>query len=91
MHCMDIAFQFDNIERCEEMTGGGEDAYDLASKISSAWINFARNGNPNTPGLPTLASLHVCKRRTMILDIKCETRNHPDAELLKIVNTPKKQ
>ncbi len=42
MHCMDIAFQFDNIRRCEEMTGGGKDAYTLASKISSAWISFAR-------------------------------------------------
>ena len=91
MHCMDIAFQFDNIARCEEMTGGGEEAYDLASKISSAWISFARNGNPNTPGLPTWPAYTSANGATMILDIKCETRNHPDAELLKIVNTPKKQ
>src|SRR6476469_8054313 len=25
MHCMDLAFQFDNIARCQEMTGGGKD------------------------------------------------------------------
>jgi len=91
MHCMDIAFQFDNIRRCEEMTGGGKDAYALASKISSAWISFARSGNPNTPGLPKWPAYTSANGATMILDNKCEMRDHPDAELLKIVNAPKKQ
>ena len=91
MHCMDIAFQFDNIGRCEEMTGGGKDAYALASKVSSAWISFARSGNPNTPGLPKWPAYTSANGATMILDNKCEVRDHPDAELLKIVNAPKKQ
>ncbi|TWR25889.1 carboxylesterase/lipase family protein [Mucilaginibacter pallidiroseus] len=84
MHCMDIAFQFDNIKRCEEMTGGGKDAYALASKISSAWINFAKTGNPNTPSLPKWPAYTTANGATMILDIKPELRNHPDAALLKI-------
>ena len=87
---MDIAFQFDNIGRCEEMTGGSKEAYNLASKISSAWVAFARNGNPNTPGLPQWPAYTATNGATMILDNKCEARNHPDAELLKIVNAPKK-
>ncbi|GAC1312905.1 MAG: carboxylesterase/lipase family protein [Mucilaginibacter sp.] len=90
MHCMDIAFQFDNIKRCEEMTGGGKDAYALASKISSAWINFARTGNPNTPALPKWPVYTTGSGATMIFNTQCEVRNHPDADLLKIVASANK-
>lgn len=48
MHCMELPFVFDNIARCEEMTGGEKEAYTLPEKISSAWVNFTRTGNPNT-------------------------------------------
>src|SRR5258708_11418169 len=46
-HCMDLPFVFNNISRCEEMTGGGQKAYLLADKMSEALIQFSRNGNPN--------------------------------------------
>jgi para-nitrobenzyl esterase len=89
MHCMDIAFEFDNIKRCEEMTGGGKDAYALAAKMSSAWVNFARTGNPNAPGLPKWPAYTAQNGATMLFDVQCTMRNHPDAELLSIVNAPK--
>ncbi len=89
MHCMDIAFQFDNINRCQEMTGGGSDAYALASRMSSAWINFARTGNPNASGLPKWPAYTAAGGATMIFDVKCEVRDHPDADLLKVVSLAK--
>ena len=85
MHCMDIAFQFDNIARCEEMTGGGRDAYALAQKISSAWINFATKGNPNTPGLPLWPVYTQKGGATMMFNNKNTVAFHPDEDLLKIV------
>jgi para-nitrobenzyl esterase len=34
VHCMEIPFTMNNIARCEEMTGGGKDAFALADKMS---------------------------------------------------------
>jgi para-nitrobenzyl esterase len=89
MHCMDLAFEFDNIQRCQEMTGGGKDAITLAHKMSSAWINFAKTGNPNAAGLPKWPAYTPEGGATMIFDNHCEVRNHPDEELLKIANRTK--
>ena len=84
MHCMDIAFEFNNIARCEQMTGGGKEAYALANKMSSAWINFARTGNPNADGLPKWPTYTADGGATMIFDVESVVKNHPDEDLLKI-------
>ena len=83
-HCMDLPFVFDNIERCEEMTGGGKEAYVLADKVSQAWINFARTGNPNHKGLPAWPQYTPENGAAMLFDNKCEVRYHHDKELLAI-------
>lgn len=83
-HCMDLPFVFNNISRCEEMTGGGQKAFLLADKMSEAWIQFARNGNPNHNGLPNWPEYTAKKGATMIFDNKCQVKNHPDKELLSI-------
>lgn len=73
-HCMDLPFVFNNILRCEEMTGGGQKAYLLADKMSEAWIQFARNGKPNHKGLPNWPAYTVKNGATMIFDNKCLVR-----------------
>jgi para-nitrobenzyl esterase len=82
MHCMELPFVFDNISRCEEMTGGGKDAYALADKMSSAWINFAKTGNPNGKDLPTWPTYTQERGALMIFDNKCEVKYNPDKDLL---------
>ena len=59
-----------NIKRCEEMTGGGKDASSLASKMSGAWINFARSGNPNTPNLPKWPAYTAENGAVMMFDVQ---------------------
>ena len=83
-HCMDLPFVFDNIQRCEEMTGGGEEAYALADKVSQAWINFARTGNPNHKGLPAWPEYTPSNGAAMLFDNKCEVKGHHDKVLLAI-------
>ncbi|AUD02654.1 carboxylesterase/lipase family protein [Spirosoma pollinicola] len=85
MHCMEIPFAFDNISRCEEMTGGGKEAQTLADKMSRAWIAFARTGNPNHKGLPTWPAYTAENGATMILDNVNQVKTNPDKELLQIV------
>jgi para-nitrobenzyl esterase len=77
-HCAEIAFAFDNIDRCENMTGGGADARALAAKVSDAWINFARTGDPSHPGIPKWAPFSAETVPTMIFDNKTELVNNPD-------------
>ena len=77
-HCAELAFVFDNIDRCVNMTGGGADARALAAKMSEAWIAFARKGDPNHPGLPKWPAFTADKGATMIFDNKCDVKNDPD-------------
>lgn len=86
MHCMELPFVFNNIQRSEEMTGGGKQAYVLADKMSEAWINFAKTGNPNTNALPAWPVYSPENGATMIFDNVCQVKFHHDRELLAIVN-----
>ena len=84
MHCMELPFVFNNIDHCEQMTGGGKQAYALAEKMSSSWINFAKTGNPNTKGLPQWPVYTAAQGATMIFDNQCSVMNNPDGDLLSI-------
>ena len=84
MHCFELPFVFNNIARCEEMTGGGKAAYELADKISQAWINFARTGNPNHKGLPEWPVYSVENGSLMYFDNKCLVKNHHDECLMNL-------
>jgi para-nitrobenzyl esterase len=85
VHCMDIPFAFNNIERCKEMTGGKKDAYMLADKISAAYINFAKNGNPSHKRLPNWPAFNSLNTATMHLNNKCEVKPQLDAALFELI------
>ncbi|MBQ4490329.1 MAG: carboxylesterase family protein, partial [Pyramidobacter sp.] len=80
-HCSELPFVFNNIALAEMATGAGKEAFALAEKMSRAWVNFARTGNPNGEGLPEWPAWTSENGAVMIFDNECVVRNHPDKEL----------
>jgi para-nitrobenzyl esterase len=89
-HCSEMPFVFDNTDRCDHMTGGGPGARALAARISGAWVEFARTGNPNHGGLPEWPAFDGVKRSTMIFDNTCAAKDDPDGEVLTALRTSMK-
>jgi para-nitrobenzyl esterase len=85
VHCMELAFVFNNIHRCEEMTGGTKEAYTLADKMSTAWISFAKTGSPNHKGLPNWPAYNATNTATMHFDNLCVVKPQLDKELFELV------
>lgn len=67
------------------MTGGGEEAALLATRMSSAWLNFARTGDPNTEELPLWEPYTNEEGATMIFNNHCVMKKNHDKELLDLV------
>ncbi|WP_294590348.1 carboxylesterase/lipase family protein [uncultured Bacteroides sp.] len=84
-HCMEIPFVFNNVVRHASMTGGGVEAQALGEKMSNAWLNFARTGNPDAEDLPTWEPYTADKGATMLFDNNCEVKYKHDEKLLEVV------
>ena len=52
-HCSELAFCFHalSVPQIKTATGGGPVALALQDKVSQAWVNFAKTGNPSQPAL----------------------------------------
>ena len=87
-HACEIAFTFDNAEICDHYSGGTPEAFVLSKQISTAWVNFARTGNPNHDGLPHWPAYTSEKRATMYFDTPCTVRNDPEGEGLRLIAQP---
>jgi para-nitrobenzyl esterase len=84
-HCSEIPFVFANTDVSAFATGGTAEARQLGDKVSDAWINFAKKGDPNHAGLPKWPAYSADAGPVMIFDKTCEVKNDPDRELRKAV------
>jgi para-nitrobenzyl esterase len=84
-HAAELAFTFDNAELCDHYSGGSTEAIALSKKISTAWVSFARTGNPNHDGLPHWPTYTSERRATMQFDRQCEVRNNPESLGLRLI------
>jgi hypothetical protein len=71
---MEMPFVFGNINRYKEIIGGGKSTFTLMDKVRNAGINFAKTIN---------RLVYPYDRPTPLMMVL----NHPDTELLKIVDT----
>ena len=51
--------------------------------MSSYWVNFSKNGNPNGGGLPVWPAFDEKERKTMFFDKIPSARPHPNLDQLK--------
>jgi para-nitrobenzyl esterase len=62
------------------MVGTGPELQALADKVSATWANFARTGNPQTPGLPVWKPYDSTNRSTMIINTDWKLVNDPNRD-----------
>jgi para-nitrobenzyl esterase len=76
-HTVEIPFVFDNVDAATSMVGSAPDRYALADQMSSAWVAFARTGNPNHRGLPHWAPFDTKQRVMMVFNDECKALSDP--------------
>ena len=81
-HTLEVSYVFDNLDGPTDdiITGTGKDRYPLADRMSRAWVNFARTGNPNVSGLPGWRPYSAADRAVMIFNDQCKLVVDPRAE-----------
>lgn len=86
-HCSEIAFVFHNLTMLEVAiaTGGAPAGLALQDKVSQAWINFARTGNPRQRGLQW-KPFTARDPQTMVFDVVSECRAFHDEKLRSLVS-----
>ncbi len=77
-HSVEHAFVFDNVAVSESMVGHGPAQDRLAATVSSAWIKFARTGNPGW------APYTLEKRSTMVFDDPSRVVDDPRSDQRKL-------
>jgi len=85
-HGLDIPLAFNNVDLRPDWTGNSQEAWELADKMSSVWLNFAKIGNPDAEGkLPEWEPYTVKNGATMYFDKKCRIVNNHDRELMHFI------
>jgi para-nitrobenzyl esterase len=77
-HTIEIQFVFNNIKIAGPLISKMPEAYALADRTSSAWVAFARTGDPNTPKLPRWPAYSSTSRDTMLFNNECRVEQDPD-------------
>lgn len=76
-HALEIPLVFDNVEKARSFVGRGDAPQMIADQMSSAWLAFARSGDPNTPALPAWPTYDTGRRATMVFDIESGVTDDP--------------
>lgn len=84
-HALDVPLVFENIDAMRSMVGPGPDPQHMADTMSSAWIAFARTGDPNTGELPQWPVYTPEKRSTMVFNTKSMVIEKPYEDIRKIL------
>jgi para-nitrobenzyl esterase len=77
-HTVEIPFVFNNIGIAGPLISAMPEAYELAEKVSAAWVAFARTGDPNIPDLPHWPSYSAVTRDTLLINNESHVERDPE-------------
>jgi para-nitrobenzyl esterase len=87
-HAAEVPYVFGNLGMFGQPGGmGGSEDRVLSELIPSYWINFAKKGNPNGPGLPGWPAFDEKEQKTMFFDKTPSARPHPNVDKIKAFDT----
>jgi len=78
-HGLDLPMVFDHVASSRGLVGPGTEPQKVADRMSQAWVNFARSGDPSQAGLAWPA-YNTADRKTMIFDATSHVVSDPDPE-----------
>jgi len=78
-HALEIPLVFDNVERARNFVGRGDEPQVVADAMSSAWLAFARTGDPGWP------AYDKTRRATMIFDLDSRVADDPNPGVRRVL------
>ncbi len=81
-HALEIPFVFDTLDGtgADMLTGTGPERQGIADAMHRAWITFARDADPQHPGIPSWPQYELGRRATMRFDTECALLDDPAGE-----------
>jgi para-nitrobenzyl esterase len=80
VHGVDVGLAFHNASG--ELAGSNSpEGMAMADRLASAWVAFARTGNPNNPQIPEWPAYDPATKPTMIFDTETRVESDPLAKL----------
>lgn len=82
VHGTDVSASFHSVR--DNIVGVGcKDGKVMCDRLASAWVAFAKTGNPNNPRIPNWPTYDTTSRATMIFDTDTRVENDPRSEIRK--------
>jgi len=76
-HTIDIGLVFGTLDAKGSIVGVGPESVAMSNTMSDAFINFARNGDPNGGSLPRWEPYTLPRRQTMVFDNTSRLEDDP--------------
>jgi len=84
-HSAELTYVFDNAGICDHYSTLSPEALALSKQMSTAWVSFARSGDPNHQGLPHWASYTDARKAVMDFNAISKVRYDPEGEGLRLI------
>jgi para-nitrobenzyl esterase len=82
VHGIDVSASFYNV-RDQTVNVGSAGGKEMAERLASAWVAFAKNGDPNNPKIPKWEPYDADTRSTMVFDNHTQLIHDPRSDIRK--------